>query len=75
MVLSPDFIEKLEEIVIVARPFVHWSVAPSFSRTYRIGLTVFDDSLNDMMTIQDPDGDPSEGDDDNGDTEEEDDDI
>ena len=75
MVLSPDFIEKLEEIAIVARPFVHWSVAPSFSQTYRIGLTVFDDSLNDMMTIQDPDGDPSEGDDDNGDTEEEDDDI
>jgi hypothetical protein len=32
-------------------------------------------SLNDMMTIQDPDGDSSEGDDDNGDAEEDEDDT
>lgn len=26
VVLSPDFIEKLEGLVVVVRPFVHWFV-------------------------------------------------
>lgn len=60
---------------MVLRPFVHWSVAPSLSWTWQIGLTVLPDSLNDLMTIQDPDGDSSEGDGDDEDIEEDEEDV
>ena len=68
-VLSPDFIEKLKELVVVMRPFVHWFVALPLSRTWKTSLISLPGSLNDMMTIQDPDEDSSEGDGDEGEDE------
>ena len=64
--LSPTFIERLEEIVLVLRPFVHWCVVTG----HRLGSGQTDIdppppcSLNDMMTIQDPDPESSDEDDD-----------
>jgi hypothetical protein len=52
VVLSPTFTERLKELVVILRPFVHWCVvATLLSRT--IGLTVRSGSLNDLMTIPD----------------------
>ena len=61
VVLSPEFIGILKELVVVMRPFVHWCVAMPSSQTWLIGLTVHSGSLNDMMTIQDAGEDSSEG--------------
>jgi hypothetical protein len=69
VVLSPAFIEKLKEILMVVRPFVHWYVAANF-RSGPIGLIARHGSLNDMMTIQEPDEESSEDGDDDGDAEE-----
>lgn len=53
VVLSPTFIEKLKEIVVVMRPFVHWCVVANLLSQIRpVGLTPCSGSLNDMMTIQ-----------------------
>ena len=68
-VLSPDFTEKLKELVVIMRPFVHWYVvATPLSQIQLIGLLARSGSLNDMMTIQDTDGDSSQSEGDDEDT-------
>jgi len=62
VVLSPDFIEKLKEVVVVMRPFVHWCVVAQSVILSDLELNFV--SLNDMMTIQDSDRDSSEGEED-----------
>lgn len=65
-VLNPTFIERLKEIIVVVRPFVHWCVIAE--PVWPVRLITRSDSLNDMMTIQDPDEESSEdeGDDEDG---------
>ena len=71
MVLSPEFIEKLEELVVVMRPFVHWCVViMSLSQDRPAGLIARSGSLNDMITIPDVDEDSSEGENDDADADE-----
>jgi len=61
VVLSPEFTKKLEELVVVLRPFVHWYVVViSLSQTCLNGMTAHIASLNDMMTIPNAAGNSSE---------------